>query len=156
MYMYIWPLNNTSLNWVGPCICGLFSRVNTTVLCGLQLVESADGEPWLWRNHILGGLIISYAQIFNYAEGWYPNTSTVQGSTLAMCVHMIRQAWKCLEILRGRILSVSVLMLLMILGDLLFPYRCGKIWELSEGHLKMITPLHHVQKLTQNKSKAQM
>ena len=39
---YIWPLNNMGLNCVGPRLCGYFSIVNTTVLQGQWLVESAD------------------------------------------------------------------------------------------------------------------
>lgn len=43
---------------------------------------------------------------------------------------------KWLEILHGSLLSIGVLTLLMMLDDLLFPYKYGKVWELSENHLK--------------------
>ena len=40
-----------SLNCMGPLIRGFFSIVNTTVLHDLQLIESADAEPRIWRKH---------------------------------------------------------------------------------------------------------
>ena len=69
---YSWPLNNMGLTCMGPCICGFFSIVNTTVLHYTWLVESADMEgPWFWRNHVYWGPTISYALIFNCAEDWH-------------------------------------------------------------------------------------
>ena len=34
-----------------------------TVLHDSQLVESMSTELWIWKNHVHGGLIISYMQI---------------------------------------------------------------------------------------------
>ena len=42
--MYSGPLNNAGLNGMGPLTHIDFSVVNTTVLCGPWLVESADEE----------------------------------------------------------------------------------------------------------------
>ena len=45
-----WPLINMDLNYAGPFICGYcFSVINSTVLQGLWLVESAEWEePCTW------------------------------------------------------------------------------------------------------------
>ena len=69
------------LNCVGPLICELFS-INTTVLHDLQLVESVDAEPWIWR--------ANYKVIFGFstAQGVStPNPYIVQGSTVYIKSH---------------------------------------------------------------------
>lgn len=48
-YVYRRPLNNTSLNCVGPLTLGFFSIVNTVVLHNPWLVQSMDTEPQIWR-----------------------------------------------------------------------------------------------------------
>lgn len=42
IHIYSWPLNNEGLNFKGPLIRIFFSRVNTTLLHGLWLVQSSD------------------------------------------------------------------------------------------------------------------
>lgn len=49
------PLNDMSLDCMGPVTCGFLSTVNTTVLHDLQLVEFTDAEPWIQRNQIFKG-----------------------------------------------------------------------------------------------------
>lgn len=43
------------LNCVGPLMQEVFPRVSTTELHEPKLVESVDGELWLWMSHILKG-----------------------------------------------------------------------------------------------------
>ena len=50
-----WPLNNMSLDCMGPVTCGFLSTGNTTVLHDLQLVEFTDAEPQIQRNQIFSG-----------------------------------------------------------------------------------------------------
>lgn len=70
--IYSWPLNDMSLNCVGPLTCGFFSIVITTVLHDLWLVDSEGTKPRTWRNQVDKKLTISYMQIFNWVEDQCP------------------------------------------------------------------------------------
>ena len=64
---YSWPLNNMSLNCMGPLICGFFSTKYI-----LNLVESVDMEPWMV------GQLWSYSQSSTAWRVGAPNTCIVQ------------------------------------------------------------------------------
>lgn len=50
-----------------------FSVANITVLHDLRMVKSVDAKTWIWKNYRYGGTTISYARVFNWVEGQYPN-----------------------------------------------------------------------------------
>lgn len=87
-FLYSWPLNNTGLNWWGggPLYADVFSTVDISVLDSLQLVESKDVEPWIWRNPGYRGTVdrrtgYKLYEDFQLQEGSVPVTPLfVQGS----------------------------------------------------------------------------
>lgn len=71
------------LKCVGPLRGKCFSIVNTTYSpTQLELVESMDAEPQMWRKCGYLGLAKNYIPISNCMMGQFPLPLLVQGSTV--------------------------------------------------------------------------